>query len=92
VANDDVTLSREEAAFTAETLKQVRNTIHKVNPSISKKVDQSLKSYENALLKLSKEETKDPSLEPDEPNSKEWEPETVDAAQEPEGENQESKD
>jgi len=65
VANDQVTLSREEAAFTAEVLKEVRNTIQKVNPSISKKVDQSLKSYENALLKLSKEETKDPSPEPE---------------------------
>jgi len=65
VANDEVTLSREEAAFTAEVLKEVRNTIQKVNPSISKKVDQSLKSYENALLKLSKEETKDPSPEPE---------------------------
>jgi len=64
VANDDVTLSREEAAFTAETLKQVRNTIHKLNPSLAKKVDQSLKLYENALLKLSKEEIKDPSPEP----------------------------
>ena len=65
MANDEVTLSREEAAFTAEVLKEVRNTIQKVNPSISKKVDQSLKSYENALLKLSKEETKDPSPEPE---------------------------
>gem|GEM_PF-6122979 len=65
MANDQVTLSREEAAFTAEVLKEVRNTIQKVNPSISKKVDQSLKSYENALLKLSKEETKDPSPEPE---------------------------
>lgn len=71
MANDDVTLTREEAAFTAETLKQVRNTIQKTNPSIAKKVDQSLKSYENALLKLSTEETDDPSLhvEPDDMGS-----------------------